>query len=194
MNRCRSTKSRSKWTLRHFFHCFGSKLCLDLDLFSIFLSSPLPLCYPPFFSFPFFLYLLSLCFFSDHLCSLPPPPHLFHPPLSPSPSCRKLTCRTVTAKWPASCRTPSVGTVAPPCSSAALPPATTMPRPSRLSCLDNGRYICGYSQCICGKKSLYTVYAWELNSVWQFFHMLPCLLPTKVIILIYLINYFGCDL
>lgn len=79
---------------------------------------------------------LLLCFFSHHH---PPPP------LPPPLSCRKLTCRTVTARWPASCRTPSVGTVAPPCSSAALRPATTMPRPSPLWCLDNGTDICGHT-------------------------------------------------
>lgn len=77
----------------------------------------------------------------DHLLSpLSKYPSFPHAPLllPPSISCRKLTCRTVTAKWPASCRTPSVATVAPPCSSAAPPPATTKRRPSQLWCSDNG--------------------------------------------------------
>lgn len=92
-------------------------------------------------SFLFSSYIIySPVFFSASSLIITPPP-----PLPPPLSCRKLTCRTVTARWPASCRTPSVGTVAPPCSSAALRPATTMPRPSPLWCLDNGTDICGHT-------------------------------------------------
>lgn len=135
-----------KWEYLHFLweynllmnHCrsaksdrpFGSKLPPNVDLF---------------FSPSFSLLLPSLSFLHR---PLPTSPLSFYPSIS----CRKVTCRTVTVKWPASCRTPSEGTVAPPCSSAALPPATTTRRPSQLWCSDNGKYICGNSQCGFGNK------------------------------------------
>lgn len=55
--------------------------------------------------------------------------------------CRNPTCRTVTAKWLASYKTRWAGTVAPPCSSVALPPATTRQRPNLPWCLANGNLL-----------------------------------------------------
>lgn len=98
----------------------------------------------------------------------------------------------MTAKWPASCRIPLVGTVAPPCSSAALPPATMTQRPSRLWCLDNGRYIC---QCVFGKKWLYIAYEnWAIfltccHVFQQGTKLLICIYPSKEAI-----NYFWRNL
>lgn len=51
---------------------------------------------------------------------------------------RNPMCRTVTAKWLASCRTHWVGTAAPPCLSVALHRATMMQRPNPRWCLANG--------------------------------------------------------
>lgn len=55
--------------------------------------------------------------------------------------CRNPMCRTVTAKWLASSRTHWAGTVAPPCSSVALPPATMMQKPNPPWCLANGKLL-----------------------------------------------------
>lgn len=52
---------------------------------------------------------------------------------------RNPTCRTVTAKWPASYRTLWVGTAAPQCSSVVLPPTTMTWRPNPPWCLANGK-------------------------------------------------------